>query len=203
MIHHTITYFIKPVQKSKKPKSTSDYVTNNNAASVSVIYTGTNTVSSTVAVGESPDQVAVSADGTNAYVTNYDSDTVSVIDTGTNTVSATISGFDGPFGVALGGCGTAELAASVIGDGRTVSIDGVGFPANAVATIALNSVTLGTATADGGGQLFGEFVVADCTVLGGTLSATAGDVAASTQITLAPCGSPTPDPDVVVPRFTG
>jgi hypothetical protein len=28
-------------------------------------------------------------------------------------------------------------------------------------------------------------------------------LAASTQITLAPCGSPTPDPDVVVPGFTG
>lgn len=46
---------------------------------MSVIDTTTNTVVSTIAVGDGPFGVAISPDGTHAYITNANSDTVSMI----------------------------------------------------------------------------------------------------------------------------
>jgi len=55
------------------------YVTNQHTGKVSVIDTATNTVITTVSVGSSQYEVAVSADGGRAYVTNYGSGSVSVL----------------------------------------------------------------------------------------------------------------------------
>ena len=74
------------------------YVANQFGDTVSVIDTATNTVTATIAVGDTPRGVAVSPDGTRAYVTNADGDTVSVIDTATNTVIATIPSATAPSG---------------------------------------------------------------------------------------------------------
>jgi YVTN family beta-propeller protein len=57
---------------------------------VSVISTATNTVTTTVQVGNLPFGVAVTPDGQHAYVTNLVDNTVSVIATATNTVVATV-----------------------------------------------------------------------------------------------------------------
>ena len=60
------------------------------ATHVSVIDTATNTVKSTVNVGNWPYGVAVTPDGKKVYVTNDHDNTVSVIDTATNKVTATV-----------------------------------------------------------------------------------------------------------------
>lgn len=62
------------------------YISNQSDATVSVIDTATNTVTTTIPVGQSPLGVAVNSAGTRAYVANFGTDTVSVIDTSTNTV---------------------------------------------------------------------------------------------------------------------
>ncbi|MFF3159277.1 putative Ig domain-containing protein, partial [Streptomyces sp. NPDC057910] len=77
------------------------YVTNNGSNNVSVIDTGSNTVTATVPVGTTPQGVAVTPDGTHAYVTNNGSNNVSVIDTGSNTVTATVPVISLPAGVAV------------------------------------------------------------------------------------------------------
>ena len=75
----------------------------------------------TVAVGESPQGVAVTPDGTRAYVTNLSSDTVSVIDTATNSVigSPIAVGWE-PKGIAITPDGSGKLSRErrVVGDGR-------------------------------------------------------------------------------------
>jgi len=79
------------------------YVTNAGEGSVSVIDIATNTVLTTVTVGVSPEQVAVSPNGHVAYVTDPGSDTVWVIATASNTVVATVAlpVGSGPAGVAI------------------------------------------------------------------------------------------------------
>ncbi|MCK7628247.1 hypothetical protein MUU72_35085, partial [Streptomyces sp. RS10V-4] len=57
------------------------YVTNEGSNNVSVIDTGSLTVTATVPVGTTPFWVAITADGLHAYVTNASDGTVSVIDT--------------------------------------------------------------------------------------------------------------------------
>jgi YVTN family beta-propeller protein len=76
------------------------YVANFVANTVSVIATATNTVSTTIPVGQRPDFLTVSRDGASVFVPNQNSDTVSVIATATNTVTATISVGANPTGIA-------------------------------------------------------------------------------------------------------
>jgi YVTN family beta-propeller protein len=66
-----------------------------------VIRTSDNTVVATVAVGGTPEGVAVTPDGAFAYVVNFDASNVSVIRTSDNTVVATVAVGNGPFGVAV------------------------------------------------------------------------------------------------------
>jgi YVTN family beta-propeller protein len=65
-----------------------------------VIDTGTNTVTATIPVGQTPYGVAVTPDGSRVYIANELDGTVSVIDTATSTVTATIP--IGNFVVAFG-----------------------------------------------------------------------------------------------------
>jgi YVTN family beta-propeller protein len=67
---------------------TNNYIINNNGGSntVSVIDTATDTVISTIPVGNAPFGAAVTPDGNKVYITNELANTVSVIDTATNTV---------------------------------------------------------------------------------------------------------------------
>ena len=66
------------------------YISNNDDDTISVVDTATNTVTSTVPVGDDPEGVAVNPAGTRVYVTNESDNTVSVINTATNTVTATV-----------------------------------------------------------------------------------------------------------------
>jgi YVTN family beta-propeller protein len=72
------------------PDGSKVYVANDDANTVSVIATATNTVSATIPVGSGPDGVAVTPDGSKVYVANANSNNVSVIATTTNMVIATI-----------------------------------------------------------------------------------------------------------------
>ncbi len=67
------------------------YIANTGDDTVSVVDTATNTVVTTINVGNEPGGTAVSPDGNRVYVANRASNTISVIDTTTNTVIATIS----------------------------------------------------------------------------------------------------------------
>jgi YVTN family beta-propeller protein len=70
---------------------------------VRVVQTATNSVISTISVGDHPGGIALTPNDAYAYVTNkYDVGSVSVIRTSNNTVMATVSGaFNDPKGVAV------------------------------------------------------------------------------------------------------
>jgi YVTN family beta-propeller protein len=67
------------------------YVANEADNTVSVIDTGTGTVTANITVGSLPQAVALSPDGSTAYVTEEGSGTVGVIDTATNQVGEPIT----------------------------------------------------------------------------------------------------------------
>src|ERR1017187_3791805 len=90
---------------------------------VSVIATGTKTVTATIPVGSSYG-VAVAPDGSKVYVTNFVSGTVSVIATGTNTVTATIPVGTQPVGVAVTPDGSKVYVANLVSG--TVSVIATG-----------------------------------------------------------------------------
>jgi YVTN family beta-propeller protein len=79
------------------------YVANSNDGTVSVINAITKTViaTDTVAVGLSPEGVAVTPNNASVYVANSGGGTVSVIDTATNTVVATVQMQNFPFQIAI------------------------------------------------------------------------------------------------------
>ncbi|MED7661830.1 hypothetical protein MT358_27945, partial [Klebsiella pneumoniae] len=58
-------------------------------------------------------------------------------------------------------------------------------------SVTLEGVPLGTATTDDEGGFTAGFTVSDCDLTGGTLTASVGDISASTEVTLEPCPSPT------------
>ena len=75
------------------------YVVDQSLDRLLVIDTATNSVSTTVTVGDQPLGAAISPDGSTIYVTNFTDSTVSIVDTATNSVTATIGlGFGGTNG---------------------------------------------------------------------------------------------------------
>jgi YVTN family beta-propeller protein len=78
------------------------YAVNADSNTVSVIDTTTNTVNTTIPVGNNPLGIARNPVNNELYVANRDDDTVSVIDTTTDSVTATIAVGDGPYGLAVG-----------------------------------------------------------------------------------------------------
>ncbi|MFE5540705.1 hypothetical protein ACFQ78_33900 [Streptomyces sp. NPDC056519] len=100
------------------------YVVNTSSDNVSVIDTATNTVSTTIPLGNGagPTSVAVTPDGSSAYVADFQANNVSVIDTATNTVSSTIGtgAGTGPAGVAVTPDGTKAFVADSLSDGVSV-----------------------------------------------------------------------------------
>ncbi|MCB0933171.1 MAG: beta-propeller fold lactonase family protein [Mycobacterium sp.] len=103
---------------------------------VLVLDTTTNTVTSTITVGSSPNAVAFSPDGMTAYVTNRDSRTVSVIDTGTSTVVSTIELAGQPTGVVINSDGTKAYVTNS-GSGTVSVID-------TTSKAVTKSITVGT-----------------------------------------------------------
>ena len=68
---------------------------------VAIVDTFTNSVITTLTVGNSPIQSAVTPDGTKVYIPNFDSNDVSVIDTASNSIIATISVGGNPNSLAI------------------------------------------------------------------------------------------------------
>jgi YVTN family beta-propeller protein len=77
------------------------YVSNFDDDTVSVIDTAIDETVATIAVGNGPDGVAVSADGTRVYVTNSHGASVSVIDAAASSVIATITTPTVPVAIAI------------------------------------------------------------------------------------------------------
>jgi YVTN family beta-propeller protein len=77
------------------------YVTDTSDNAVKVISGTTGQVTATIAVGDLPWQIVISANGATAYVANPDSDSVSVISTASNTVTDTINVPGDPDNLAL------------------------------------------------------------------------------------------------------
>lgn len=84
------------------------FVGNRTNNSVSIIDTSTNSVVTTLPVGNTPTCVQITPDGTQAYVASVTNNTVSVINRATNTVTATIPlpGALRPVGLAITPDGT-------------------------------------------------------------------------------------------------
>jgi YVTN family beta-propeller protein len=127
-------------------------VTNVGDDTVSVIDTGTNTVTNTIPVGSAPHGITVSPDGSKVYVTNLASNTVSVIGTGTNTVTNTIPVGTTPWGIA------------VTSDGSKIYV--ANFGSNSVSVIdtgtntVTNTIPVGTSP-----FAFGQFITSTVPVL--------------------------------------
>jgi YVTN family beta-propeller protein len=67
------------------------YITNQGSNNVTVINTATNTVVTTIPVGNDPAGVTVTADGKTVYVANLNDNSLSVIDVPTLKVTGTIT----------------------------------------------------------------------------------------------------------------
>lgn len=113
------------------------YITNRNSDSVSVIDTGTNTVTATIdirfvssigIVDDEPTGVAISPDGRHAYITNTFSGLVSAIETESNTITANFPGFGGPVGVAVSPDGRYAYVTNYFSD--SVSVIDTGLAEN-------------------------------------------------------------------------
>ncbi len=79
----------------------SAYIPNTGDNTISVISLATNTVTSTIPVGTSPNPISVSTGGSAVYVGNTGSNSISVIQTSSNTVIATIPLGFSPSGICV------------------------------------------------------------------------------------------------------
>ena len=120
------------------------YISNQLDDNVSVIDTATNTVVTTIGVGDFPDAVAVNPAGTRVYVTNRSDNTVSVINTSTNTVLAVVTVGTEPRGVVVNPAGTRVY----------VTNNGLGAGGSSVSVIDAANNTV-TATVPVGSQPWG------------------------------------------------
>jgi len=83
------------------PNTDMIYVANYSSNNVSVIDSNTNSVVTTISVGDWPDAVGVNPNTNKIYVANWGSNSVSVIDGETNSVATTISVGSGPEGIGV------------------------------------------------------------------------------------------------------
>jgi len=126
------------------------YVTNALSDTVTVVDTGSNTVITTIAVGDRPDGVAVLPNGTRVYVVNSADSTVSVINTATNAVVATVPVGADPRSVTITPDGT---RAWVSGYGGTTVIDTASN--TVVGTVAALRLSLDVAFSPNGARAYG------------------------------------------------
>jgi len=105
------------------PDGTKAYVSNYSGNSVSVISTGTNSVTATIPVGMQPYQIVFTPNGAKAYVVNNYGGSVSVITTANSTVSKTVTVGKDPAAIALTPDGTkAYVVNGSVSIGRSISV---------------------------------------------------------------------------------
>jgi YVTN family beta-propeller protein len=143
-----------PMGVAVSPDGRFAYVTNTVSSSVSVIETGTNSVTATIPVGDVPSTVAFTPDGRFAYVTStcgHDrasicaTGDVAVIDTGSYAVLAIITVGERPEGIAITPDGTRAYVAntfsnsiSIIDTATNVVTGEIAFPPSSTpASIAI------------------------------------------------------------------
>ncbi|WP_406510602.1 beta-propeller fold lactonase family protein [Streptomyces sp. NBC_00212] len=133
------------------PNGSTLYITNYASASVSVINTATNTVTTTVPVGTQPFGIVVTPNGNTAYVTNSNDNTVSVINTATNSVTATVPVGNHPDGVAVTPDGAHVYLVSQNSNTATV----IATATNTVtATIPVGAIPTGIAVSPDGSRTY-------------------------------------------------
>ena len=124
------------------------YVSNNGAASVSVIATSNNTVAATVSVASGPRVVSVSPDGATAYVASTGVSTVTPITVANNTAGAGISSPGGPYGGAMVPDQAPTAALSAVSTGEALT--SVSFDASASSHTSGTIASYAWAFGDGG-----------------------------------------------------
>ena len=146
------------------------YVANLGSNNVSVINLATNTVTTTLGVGTTPNGVAVNAAGTVAYVTNYSNASMSEINTATNAVTGTVTvGFSGytPYAVAINPVANFAYVVGKSNDELTV----VNTSNNTVAAVvAVESNPYGVAVTPNGATVYVTNYNGSTSAVGGTVS---------------------------------
>jgi len=127
------------------------YVPNSGDGTLSVISVATNTVVTTIPVGETPVGAAISPDGKKIYVCNHYSSTVSVIDAATNKVIATIDDVYSPYYIVISPDGSKIFAVNN-GPGTITVIDGSTNIKTGL--IQVDSYPLGIAISQDGKKLY-------------------------------------------------
>jgi|GEM_PF-5604985 len=102
------------------PGASIGFVTNRSDNTISVFDPGSGTITSTIAVGDDPFDVAISPDASTALVANLGDNTISVIDVASLTVTGTIAVSESPRAVAFTPDGSAAYFAS---SGDFIGID--------------------------------------------------------------------------------
>lgn len=113
------------------------YVSNTEGDTVTVINPTTNTVTTTITVGDEPRNLAAAPTLSRVYVPNRNSNNVSVISTATNAVVATVTdaSFDEPYAIAVTPDGSEAWVANKEGGGSsTGSVTIITTATNTVAT---------------------------------------------------------------------
>lgn len=132
---------------------TRGYVTNIAHDRLTVIDTPTNTVDTSIPVGDAPAGVAVAPGGGHVYVTNYLAGTVSVVDTATLTVTATINVGAQPDGVVVTPDGKSVYVAHDVPGPATVSV--IDTTANAVvASVPVGNTATALAVSANGSRVY-------------------------------------------------
>ncbi|MCP4712665.1 MAG: hypothetical protein GY869_28905, partial [Planctomycetes bacterium] len=104
------------------PDGSQFYVTNSGSDNVSVLEASTNSVITSVSVGEMPWGIAATPDAAKVLTANQDDNTVSVINTASNTETNTITVGTSPWGLAINPGGTKAYVANS-GSGTVSVID--------------------------------------------------------------------------------
>jgi YVTN family beta-propeller protein len=124
------------------PATAKVYVSNAEGDSVAVIDVASQSILTTIDVGNEPRNLAVTPDGDTVYVPNRSSDNVSVISTATDSVTATVThaSFDEPYAVAVSPDGKrAWVANKEGGDSTTGSVTIIDTATNTVVLPPIDS----------------------------------------------------------------
>jgi uncharacterized protein (TIGR03437 family) len=160
---------------------------------LSVIDASSNTVVTTVGVGDSPIGVAITPDGTRAYVANSQSSSVSVVDTSSNKVVATVRVGATPAGVAI----TPDGTRAYVANSNSSSVSVIQTSSNTVvATISVANNPYGLAITPDGTRayvtIFGSSVITNGSVA--VIDTSSNAVVATAVVGLVPEGvAITPD----------
>jgi len=89
---------LRPMGIAVAPNGSQIYVTLGRGKSVAIIDTRSNTVASTIEVGDRPWGIAMSPDGRTLYTANGPSNDVAVVDVASQSVTVRIKAGDSPWG---------------------------------------------------------------------------------------------------------